>query len=220
MFVIGRKSFHVAEACYCQRVNSSFAAACHHNIGIAILNDSESFANTVGAGCTCGYNSHVGAFKAKSNGNLACRHIRNFHRNKERADFGRAFFNKFQGLFQVSMHAANAAAYANACSYRVNAFKVKFGIFNSHFCCSNRKLGNAVHAFAFFFIAVFGKIKILYFTGNSCAVFAGIKLGNRAYAGFTCNQIVPKFIFADTDRGNSTYTGYNNSSLQNKSPQI
>ena len=64
MFVVGGKSFHVTEACYSNRRNSSFCAACDHNIGIAILNSAQSVADTVSAGSTSCDDSGIRAFKA------------------------------------------------------------------------------------------------------------------------------------------------------------
>ena len=213
VFVVGGQCFHISKASYSNRGNGSFATTSEHYVSVAVLNGTESVTNAVSAGSTSSHDCSVGAFEAKSDTDLACGHVRNFHRNEERADFGGAFVTIFQGLFQESMDTADTGTNAYTATGSVDFFQIKFSVFNSQFSSSYSKLGNAVHAFTFFFVAILAKIKIFYFASDFNVKISGVKLGNHTNAGFTSSQVAPEFIFTDTDRGNRANAGYYYSSL-------
>ena len=220
VFVVGRQSLHVSKACDSNRRNCCFGAACQHYVSITVLNGAQSVADAVGAGSTCSYNSGVRTFQTGCNSNLACRHVRDFHRNEERADFGRAFGTQLQGLLQEGVDAADTAANANAATQRIFLAHIQLSIFDSQLSSSNCKVGYTVHTLAFFFINESSVIKILNLTGNLYCEISSIKLSDRTDTGFTGNQVIPEGILADTDRSyraNASY--YNSSFTQNSSPR-
>ena len=82
-------------------------------------------------------------------------------------------------------------------------------------CCRRYgKLGHAVHPLGFFLIPILTEIKVLDFPSNLTVQTGRIKQGNAANTAFTCRQVLPKFVFTDTNRGNGTDACYDDSSFQ------
>ena len=208
------QGFHVVEPGHRNGRNGSFRPAGQHHIRISVLDGPECIPDAVRAGRAGGDDGRIGAFHLQIDGNLGRRHIGDFHGNEERTDPAGSLFHQFRSRIQESMDPADAGAYAHTDPVRIFLFQIQAGVFYRHFGTGHGELGHTIHPFAFFPVAVIGKIEVFDFPGDFTVKISGIELGNQPNTGFAFHQAVPECFFADTNGRNRTEAGHYHSSFQ------
>ena len=199
IIVVAAQCLHRAETCYSGLRNAGLCATSHHNISIPPLKHAESITNVISTSCTSCYYTAAWPLQSQSNGNMTSSHITNHHRNKEWTNLVRSLVKQLLILTMHGLYTTDTTTYEGTDTVAILSLKVQLGIFNSHLCCSNSKLGITVDALSLLLVHVVSRIKIFYLTSNLGLVLSCIKAGNLINTIFAFQQGLPKNILAGTN---------------------
>ena len=205
-----RQSLAVGKARNGKRGDRRFDAARNNCVGIPARDGAVGFADRTRAAGAGSGDRDTRSVCFELNGNVACRHIADHFRNKERGNASPAAVQKVIVFGHKGIKTADTGAEVNA---EALLFDLAFdgAVLNR---LTRRRYGKLNKAVVFArnrFFHKSGGIKILYFRRKFHLIFSGIKAGNLVDSVHAVAQILAKGLGGKPDRRDRADAGNDNS---------
>ena len=180
-------------------MNSSLGAANDNKINRIASNRFPRITDGVRSGRTSRGNRKTWSRHSQFNGDIAGTSVRERRQGRKRVNPHRAFFHQSFVLVENIAMPGHGRSNDDASPISAVTSRIKSRILNRHLSANHSKLRGAIHAFETFDINVFGRIKILDFTGKLGGKRARIKGFDSRNARFSLAQRRPELIFPKTN---------------------
>ena len=211
---------HVIEARHGDGVQAGFGAAGDDGAHLAAADHFGRFADAVIAGGAGGRNGEVGAANAVGHRNLARRRIRQHHRNHQRADLLRPFFEERADAFDDGLDAADTGAANAADVVAIFGGNFQAAVFDCLFGRHQRELGDAVGAARFAAAEHEFGVEVLDLAAEAVFQMAGIKTLDIPNAGFAGGGVLPGFFYVVPRWANDAHAGHDDATSFHDGPPL
>ena len=157
---------HGMKACHGKWSDAAFCTACGHDVCISVPDVMESLANGVGGGSAGCDQTGAASLEAQADGGYSCCHIGDAHRDEERGNTVKSFFQRLGVLAFYNVQAADAAGNIDAAAERVFLIHIQAALPEGFVCRRDGELGEAGEPAGLLTAHQRGRVKILYFAGE------------------------------------------------------
>ena len=156
--------------------------------------------------------------QAVSDGDLPSRHVRNHHRDEERADLRRPLVEEFLVLAVHRLNAADAGADERADALPVLFFEIELRILDGKLCRCDSELRIAIHTLRFLLVDVRGRIEVRDLARDLRVAARCIEMRDLIDAVLSRKKRLPEGFLADADRRDRAQARYDYTIAQAMTP--